>query len=188
MSNTISPIVAEALALAPEFFESLIVPDRRILGANTRPFALTFTVSKTGVVTKTLLAASQLKAASAGFVSARVKGPFSVAVVADPGSGTATPFASVVVAVRDHAWAAPASVAQAAAIPDAVVLAVTGFNAVATASLPFPSSFKDNVHVTQNAGLEPDLDVAISMAGLQSVTVVVKGSVELEGVLPLAPY
>lgn len=188
-ANTISPILAEAVALQPEFFQSLIVPSPSILLANTRNFAVT--VKLEGALVKssfTLLGASGVTAAAAGYLSAKLVGPLDVEVSGLFGA-TSSPGASVVaVLLRPSTWAQADTIGKAQSVADSVLLSLSQMNTVAQGQLPIAAKFKNNVHVTQSAGLDAVVDIVGTVTGFAAVYCTIRGKLLLEGVTDLQPY
>jgi hypothetical protein len=184
LAQTPAAPAAETHGLSP--LSSLILPGPAILTANTRPFSAHFNVATTGVQEYNLLDLPHLVTVSAGFSSARVVGPFQVRVVGDPGT-TAVQAAVVTVGVMDSRWPTPDRI-SAQRIPDSVSLGVSLLAPTADAVLPFPDSFKNNLKVSQNAGVPASVVVAAKLVGFASVVVEITGFVELSGLLPLCPW
>lgn len=187
MASPIASTVVEAKALPPLPFSALFSPPDAVLSTNSRPFAVHLSVKSDRAKTFKLLEQDGLKRQLAGFLSAKVVGPLEVSLVGIFAASPTVVMGHVVVALHDSAWTVD-SVEKAQQVPDSLVLALGQMSPAVTGRLPFPPTFRNNVGVTMVAGLEPSVTVCASLLGYSSVSVVVRGLVELEGMVPLQPW
>ncbi|MGL7116079.1 hypothetical protein [Salmonella sp. NW1113] len=186
--SALTPESIQASSLGREAFASLISVPPSVLSTNVRPWTYTFTVDTSGRVLSNNLKLSVDRRYYDGFVNANIVGPLTIKVVPKYGVSTATPMATVTVALTDSTWGAPEDSLWVARIPDSVVLGVGAMASTAMAELPIPDIIKTNIKVFQNIGVEGLLVVTAEFIGFAEVNVIISGRVQLDGVLPVRPW